>query len=484
MLAILENAAVRSRLSLPFFLVVIGTALLRRPVAAQTIPPKMTECEGGQCVPGGGGPGIWTFNGRRGHGQWPGSGAIANLTVERFDPDDIVIKRTDVMGRTPGITAIYTGKLRGNRIDGDVTWSWPGHWNKSPVGKWYAIIEDAGDHSVRQSGSSPNTTFGAREAPVTPTEKADTRGVAQTADSTMFQTLSPNDPPDVRKASGVDAWVHARTFEGQEKYRDALFWYERAADRDYWDAAADIGFLYHHGLGVTASKSMAARWYEAGVKAGNMVAMQRLALLLFNGFGVPKDPNRALDLINKAYDKGDSDAAFGLAMLYQYGAPGVRAQSDLAASWFQKAIAELREADSKPDSLCRNNIVRGEMAESMAKLLRGLYTGPQSSMVFAMLAGTEFPLPPADARAYQADAVEAIVRHGESEAECEATFSTDPRNWTFRVNRISDGGRESYLVINATGAQWVRLTAIRAEMLVNGVRIPMGLQNLHDFDSH
>lgn len=101
----------------------------------------MTECEGGQCVPGGDGPGNWTFNDREGHGVWPGSGAIANLTVERFDAGGVVIRRHDISGRTPGFVAIYTGKIYGNRIEGDVTWSWPGVWSKSPVGKWYATFD-------------------------------------------------------------------------------------------------------------------------------------------------------------------------------------------------------------------------------------------------------------------------------------------------------------------------------------------------------
>ena len=117
-------------------------------VDAENLPTKLTECESGQCVPGGGGPGDWTFNGRQGHGEWRLQGAKANLTIERFDFDSVVIRREDVVGRTPGITAIYTGKIQGNRIEGNVTWSWPGHWNKSPSSTWYATVLEPANYAL------------------------------------------------------------------------------------------------------------------------------------------------------------------------------------------------------------------------------------------------------------------------------------------------------------------------------------------------
>jgi Sel1 repeat len=276
--------------------------------------------------------------------------------------------------------------------------------------------------------------------------------------------------------SAQDAWIKARTLEGQEKFTDALSWYQTAFNKGNLFAAADIGFFYEHGLGMTVSLPTAARWYEEGTAAQDPVAKQRLAKLLFSGYGVPKDTRRAVRLIEESADHGDSDAAFGLAMLYQNGAPGYPAQAQEAAHWFQAARTDLRNGDA----LCSEPRVRSLFAASMAQLLSGSYTARDSSSVFAMLAGTGFPLPSADARAHQPEQAEAIVRHTDSEAECEATFSVDPRNWTFRVNRLRDG---SFLVINATGTQWFRLIALRAEMTANGIPVPMGLQNLHDFDA-
>lgn len=98
-------------------------------------PVTMTECEGtNNCA-------TWTFLGIQGNGQWP-SGEIANLNVEHFDNDTVVIRRADSTGPSAGLTAIYSGTRHGERIGGEFTSSWPGHWNRM-TGNWYATIGKA-----------------------------------------------------------------------------------------------------------------------------------------------------------------------------------------------------------------------------------------------------------------------------------------------------------------------------------------------------
>ena len=97
-----------------------------------TAPVTMTECEGtNNCA-------TWTFLGAQGNGTWP-SGETANLSVEHFDANSVVIRRADSVGPSAGLTAEYHGSRHGDRIGGEFTSSWPGHWeNKS--GNWYATI--------------------------------------------------------------------------------------------------------------------------------------------------------------------------------------------------------------------------------------------------------------------------------------------------------------------------------------------------------
>ena len=93
----------------------------------------MTECEGtNNCA-------TWTFLGGQGNGQWP-SGEIANLSVERSDASSVVIRRADSTGVSAGLTAVYTGTRHDDRVGGEFTSSWPGHWNNKS-GNWYATVE-------------------------------------------------------------------------------------------------------------------------------------------------------------------------------------------------------------------------------------------------------------------------------------------------------------------------------------------------------
>lgn len=108
------------------------------PQAPQVV--RMTECEGvNNCA-------SWSFLGTQGNGQWP-SGEVANLTVEHSDKDSVVIHRADSTGNSAGLTATYTGTRHDDRVGGEFTSSWPGHWEKK-TGNWYASLET-------QTGGAP-----------------------------------------------------------------------------------------------------------------------------------------------------------------------------------------------------------------------------------------------------------------------------------------------------------------------------------------
>jgi enterochelin esterase-like enzyme len=107
------------------------------------IPYSLTECENDQCAVGGPGGCAWVFHGTEGDGKC-GSGAVEKLVVRQFNADGVVILRTDPPSSdSPGLSAVYTGILRGNRITGYATWSWPDHWdNRRPASQWSATVRD------------------------------------------------------------------------------------------------------------------------------------------------------------------------------------------------------------------------------------------------------------------------------------------------------------------------------------------------------
>jgi enterochelin esterase-like enzyme len=116
------------------------------PAEAIKIPAALTECEADQCAPGREGGCLLTFHDRQGEARCS-NGAHFKLEVQKFDTDGIVLRRTELTDSvSAGLTALYTGKLHGDRITGIGTWSWPGHWNNhNPSGRWFATVAE-GDH--------------------------------------------------------------------------------------------------------------------------------------------------------------------------------------------------------------------------------------------------------------------------------------------------------------------------------------------------
>lgn len=119
------------------------------PAEAIPIPTSMIECEADQCVPSREGGCRWIFHGREGESHCR-NGAEFKLAVLKFDTGGIVIRRTELPSSVSvGLTALYTGALRGKSLTGIGTWSWPGHWNgHNPSGKWFAAVDDSGSTAL------------------------------------------------------------------------------------------------------------------------------------------------------------------------------------------------------------------------------------------------------------------------------------------------------------------------------------------------
>jgi hypothetical protein len=80
----------------------------------------------------------WTFDGTEGTAMLPGGTAGAHLSIEKFDSDAIVVRRTD----QSGLTAVYTGKVNGTHISGTVQYSWAGHDGYPASGTFSAELQD------------------------------------------------------------------------------------------------------------------------------------------------------------------------------------------------------------------------------------------------------------------------------------------------------------------------------------------------------
>jgi len=126
-----------------------GPGQTPRPLQESRIPSTLTECEAGQCSPSREGGCVWILHGSEGESRC-NNGAAAKLSIQQFDDDGIVIRRTDTeKSWSYGLTAIYTGKMVGDRITGYGAWSWPGHWSgHNPSGRWFATVRKDADQNL------------------------------------------------------------------------------------------------------------------------------------------------------------------------------------------------------------------------------------------------------------------------------------------------------------------------------------------------
>jgi hypothetical protein len=174
------------------------------PIAvAQTLPTHLYECESTGCG------GDWKFTGRTGKAAWP-QGVFADLAIQRFDAEQVVIRRTDTGASTRGATAVYTGRVHGHRIDGDVVYNWPGHWGNKPMTlHWYADILDPNDPA--------RTATRPRDATTTPTLSS-LNGAFPNLDGVWQVKLPPSEPPMFLAlvSQGADV-TFVRVFPGETR---------------------------------------------------------------------------------------------------------------------------------------------------------------------------------------------------------------------------------------------------------------------------
>ena len=143
----------------------IATVRWKKEGSALPTPSSMAMCEGAAD-----GCGTWSFQGKLGEGRWT-IGTVGNLTIDYFEADSVSIRRVDVTGAWKGLVALYTGTLKGDRIEGTMTWLWPGHPAPYLIGTtdWYATIGGEPQQAVNVP-AKPNA-----EPPVGPENSYDTQ---------------------------------------------------------------------------------------------------------------------------------------------------------------------------------------------------------------------------------------------------------------------------------------------------------------------
>ena len=106
-------------------------------------------------------------------------------------------------------------------------------------------------------------------------------------------------------------------------------------------AEAYLASIYHYGLGVSTSFSRAFYWYRAAALQGNTDGQIGMAILYFNGQGVPKDLaiahmwlTVALDALPEGTDR-DRVRADRDALAQAMTAAQLQQSADLVQNWYR-----------------------------------------------------------------------------------------------------------------------------------------------------
>ncbi|RCK80635.1 MAG: hypothetical protein OZSIB_2948 [Candidatus Ozemobacter sibiricus] len=139
----------------------------------------------------------------------------------------------------------------------------------------------------------------------------------------------------------------------------ARMWLQKAAESGHPRAQAALGELLLAAAGPTGSRTAAptalaeaARLFQAAAAAGDPVGQVRLAEMLLEGRGIPKDATEAARLALAAADQGHPPAQLLMGILSEEGT-GVPCDLIQAYKWYNLAAAALPEAAERRDALTR-----------------------------------------------------------------------------------------------------------------------------------
>lgn len=157
----------------------------------------------------------------------------------------------------------------------------------------------------------------------------------------------------------------------RQDWETALEWFRKAAGKYYngnADAQYNIGIAYANGYGVKKDFREAGEWFSRAKENGSAdaenalqqivsiltegsenndaEAQWNLAFYYANGYGIPKDEEKAMELIQKSAENGYSEAQLFSAWGYYNGRYGFPQDAEKAKKWFAKA-AENNNAEAQ-----------------------------------------------------------------------------------------------------------------------------------------
>jgi TPR repeat protein len=154
-------------------------------------------------------------------------------------------------------------------------------------------------------------------------------------------------------------WWMGLMLQNRGRYRDAITWYERAADQGDGRSAASLAHIHEH-AGRNPAEAM--RWYRRAAGLGDASSQVRYAFALRRGSGVTRDQREAVRWYLAAARQREGYAYLALAEMY---AVGEGVERDPRRSYAFARAAEGGVDDSDVESQAK---ARSLSAEAVALL--------------------------------------------------------------------------------------------------------------------
>jgi len=144
--------------------------------------------------------------------------------------------------------------------------------------------------------------------------------------------------PDAASQSGLNAEYQEAAKLLEAKSPGAVDRLKMVAQQGYAPAQEKLGEIYDDpkGLLPSADKDAAFEWTKKAAEGGLAGAMNRLAMMYYEGNGVARDPSLTAVWLRRAAKRGEMDSAFNLGALYMKG-EGVPANPTEAYEWMMIA---------------------------------------------------------------------------------------------------------------------------------------------------
>ena len=118
--------------------------------------------------------------------------------------------------------------------------------------------------------------------------------------------------------------------------REALRYYQQAADLSYAPANFNLGMMYELGRGVTRDLTKAFDYYRKSATQGFAAAQFNVGNMYAGGIGVAQDSMESVLWFRQAADQGLAEAQYNLGLAYEIGR-GVRTDAAQAITWYRLA---------------------------------------------------------------------------------------------------------------------------------------------------